>query len=187
MLDATTACCSLSALTSEVVEEPAPILVLRRGDVIKRVRKITGVALAVIVTLTACSGNKPSDAKSSPKPTSSSGSEAGTPKPRKASGKADAALTDSWLAARASMRPDAERSVILRIDGPRVELLGAHPCRGKVSKEDGLNVIRLTCADGNTDRTVGRVYGLSAKTMTVDWEGFGADMFLRATHAKGSA
>ncbi|MEU4170196.1 hypothetical protein AB0F46_25355 [Streptomyces sp. NPDC026665] len=85
------------------------------------------------------------------------------------------------------MSPEAEGIVILHINGPRVELSGAHHCRGKVSKVDGLNVIRLKCDDGNTDRTLGRVYGLSAKSMTVDWEGFGADMFLRATHATGSA
>ncbi|MFE2335022.1 hypothetical protein [Streptomyces coelicoflavus] len=41
--------------------------------------------------------------------------------------------------------------------------------------------IRLTCYDGNTDGSVGRVYGgLSADGMTVEWEGLGADSFERA-------
>ncbi|MFG2308654.1 hypothetical protein ACGFS9_08180 [Streptomyces sp. NPDC048566] len=154
---------------------------------IKRVQKISGATLAAIVVLSACSGTKLKEVTSSPRPTSSSSSEASTPKPRKDSGKADAALTDSWDSSGASMSSDAEGIVVLHIDGPRVELIGSHRCQGKVAKEDGLNVIRLKCDDGNTDRTVGRVYGLSAKTMTVDWEGFGADMFRRATHATGSA
>lgn len=151
---------------------------------IVRVRKLVWTALAAMIALPGCSGTRSEEAKSSPRPAPSSNT-AGTPKTRDDGDEDAAPLTDSWGSVGA--RPDGEGMVILHIDGSRVELTGPHRCLGKVSDEDGLHVIRLTCDDGDTDRTVGRVYGLSAKTMTVDWAGFGADMFLRATHATDAA
>lgn len=71
--------------------------------------------------------------------------------------------------------------VVLDIRGTQVELRGVHRCHGSVSlpRKGKAREIRLRCDDGNTDRTVGRVWGLTDSAMTVDWEAFGADSFRR--------
>ncbi len=45
----------------------------------------------------------------------------------------------------------------------------------------------MACDDGNTDRTIGRVYALSWKTMSVGWDGFGGDIFQQTKRPSGKA
>lgn len=52
---------------------------------------------------------------------------------------------------------------------------------GGLSSKNGVHAVRLKCDDGNTDHAVGKVWGLSQSSMTVDWEGFGADTFRRSS------
>ncbi|MDT0615745.1 hypothetical protein [Streptomyces lancefieldiae] len=110
------------------------------------------------------------------------GSEGAKPSSSPSSDKVDAMLTGTWGSTSGTWNPELGPGsvLVLHIRNLQVELMGDHHCFGTVAKEDGLHVIRLKCDDGNTDRTVGRVYGLVADTMTVDWEGLGADSFRRA-------
>ncbi|WP_405555671.1 hypothetical protein [Streptomyces sp. NBC_01171] len=152
---------------------------------IKRVHSVAGMALVTAVALSGCGGTKSEEAKPPSRhkatATASSDSRTVTPSTEGANDEVDPSLAGNWVYLD---RGDFAR---LLIDGRQVKLLGKHHCRGKASKEDGLHVISVKCDDGNTDRTVGRVYGLTQDAMTVDWEGFGAEIFhqTKPTTGKG--
>ncbi|WP_339136050.1 hypothetical protein WJM95_13595 [Streptomyces sp. f51] len=152
---------------------------------IKRVHKVAGMVLTAAVAICGCGGTKSEEAKPPSRPTStataSPDSLAGTPGTQAANDEADPPLTGNWVYL------SAGSFARLLVDGQHVELLGKHHCRGRASKEDGLYVIRLKCDDGNTDRTVGRVYGLSRDSMTVDWQRFGAEIFRQTQPASGKS
>ncbi|MFE9358384.1 hypothetical protein ACFYPB_30410 [Streptomyces olivaceoviridis] len=133
------------------------------------------VAVAAVLALSGCGGAESGKAKPSASPVSTptGGAVNGTPSAQDADDKVDATLTGSWASF------SAGPPVVLRIEGSRVELLGESHCRGTLSKEDGGHVIRLKCDDGNADRTLGKIYRSGTSTMTVDWEGFGADSMQR--------
>ncbi|MFE4703475.1 hypothetical protein ACFRIC_41120 [Streptomyces sp. NPDC056738] len=182
--------CVMGSLEAMIRCRPAASGVSRRvfrGDhVIKRVREVAGTVLVAAVAVSGCGGAESEGAKSSSEPTStaSPGSTASTPSAQVVGGEADPSLDGHWLY---PAWDNGGSAVILLVDGQQVELNGKHHCRGKASKEAGLYVIRLKCDDGNTDRTVGRVYGLSRKSMTVDWEGFGADAYFQHKPAASKA
>ncbi|MEU8794867.1 hypothetical protein [Streptomyces sp. NPDC048643] len=140
---------------------------------IKRIQRAAGV-VATIVALAGCGDAGGADAKSSPQPTATPTADGVATLPS-AEGTSDAAavtLVGEW----SSSGPEL---LVLHVTGLRAETMGQHHCRGRVAKDDGVYVIRLKCDDGNTDRAVGRVYGLTASAMTVDWQGFGADSMQR--------
>lgn len=141
---------------------------------IKQVHQ-AAVVVAAVLALSGCGGAEPGKAKPSASPvsTQTGGAADGTPSAQGTDDKVDATLTGSWASF------SAGPPVVLRIEGSRVELQGESHCRGTLSKEDGGHVIRLKCDDGNTDRTLGKIYRSRTSTMTVDWEGFGADSMQR--------
>ncbi|MFI2764472.1 hypothetical protein ACH5A3_37435 [Streptomyces echinatus] len=147
---------------------------------IKRGYEVAGI-VAAVVALSGCGAADAEEAKSFPSPTASPSSVASTHSAEGAGDKVDARLTGTWGSDPGTRNLDPGSLFGLRIKDVRVELAGAHHCQGKVAKEDGVHVIRLKCDDGNTDRTVGRVYGLTTDSMTVEWEGLGADILRRAT------
>ncbi|MFF6999094.1 hypothetical protein ACFY93_29655 [Streptomyces sp. NPDC008313] len=143
----------------------------------KRIHQAVGI-VAAIIALSGCGTSAAEEAKppSTPSSPTARPAEAGT---ETTGDEVDARLTGIWGNTSASLRnPDTLLVLVIKKD-EQVELRGMHFCRGKVAKEDGMHVIRLTCEDGYTDRTVGRVYGLAKDTMTVDWEGYGADSLSR--------
>lgn len=136
---------------------------------IKRICTATTVLL--LLGLAGCSSApaaKDSSASSSSVPAEDL---ADTPEPQPTPEAIGGTLDGSWGA----FGPDSV--VVLHISGHRVELLGG----GRCDKEAGIPTIRLTCNCAKAERTVGKVWGLSDKSMTVDWEGFGADSFRRST------
>ncbi|MGW2788172.1 hypothetical protein ACWC3X_44725 [Streptomyces populi] len=153
---------------------------------ITRVHKAAGMLLVAACAVSGCGGTESEGAKHSPgpAPTANSDSPAGTRSTQAAGDEAEPPLDGDWV----YLAPisDLGSSARLLIDGQQVKLGDSqHQCHGKASKEDGLYVLRLKCDDGNTDRTVGRVHGLSWKSMTVDWEGFGAETFRQTKPAVG--
>ncbi|TWV51437.1 hypothetical protein FRZ03_11910 [Streptomyces misionensis] len=103
----------------------------------------------------------------------------GTPEARTTTEEIDSALNGSW----AAFSPGS--TILLDVDGRRVEMRGGgHRCEGTVAKEDGILTMRLRCDDPRAKRTVGTVWGLTERAMTVDWEGYGADSF---QHESGTA
>ncbi|MGC9436668.1 hypothetical protein [Streptomyces sp. WG5] len=151
---------------------------------IKQVCKGAAI-VAAVVALSGCGAADSEGVKSSPSPSltpaASPSGVSSTPSVEGVSDKVDATLTGTWGSVPATWNPEPGSLFVLHIRNLKVELVGDHHCQGKVAKEDGVHVIRLKCDDGNTDRSVGRVYGLAADTMTVEWEGLGADSFRRAT------
>jgi hypothetical protein len=134
-------------------------------------------AMAVLVMLGLAGCGSTSGAGGTPTSSSSAAAEdvAGAPAPQTTTGEIDGVLNGSWWAA----APDA--TVVLHINGHRVELLGGGGrCEGAVAEEDGIPTIRVQCTYPHAKRTVGKVWGLTEKGMTVDWEGFGADSFQHA-------
>ncbi|MFI1103732.1 hypothetical protein [Streptomyces melanogenes] len=136
------------------------------------------VALAACLTVAGCSssdgGDKPkekntggAEQSASPSGGSGNGSSGG--------GKVAAKdIAGAWAAVLQG-RPTA-----LVISGTTVALGGEHTCSGTVS-DNGMAMIELKCADGNTDRAAG-MPSLSAdrKTLTVKWEGGKTDTFTKS-------
>jgi hypothetical protein len=143
--------------------------------VIKRICNVT--AVLVMLCLAGCSSS--SGAEGTPTSSSSAPTEdaTGAPESQTTTGEIDSALNGSWGA----FNPGS--TVVLHINGHRVELLGGDRCEGTVTKEGDIPTIRLKCNDPHAKRTVGKVWGLTKKGMTVEWEGFGADSF---QHASGT-
>ncbi|MFD5718071.1 hypothetical protein [Streptomyces sp. NPDC127036] len=140
----------------------------------KRMQRAAGI-VATLVALAGCSDAGAEDAKSSAStPTSTASGVVPTPSAEGTSDGAAATLVGNWAAS--GLEP-----MVLQVTGLRAEMMGQHHCRGRVTRQDGVQIVRLKCDDGNTDRAVGRVYGLTASTMTIDWEGFGADSMRRVT------
>ncbi|MEU0334904.1 hypothetical protein [Streptomyces sp. NPDC006193] len=48
---------------------------------------------------------------------------------------------------------------------------GGTVCSGTADAEDGVRTLRLTCADGSRERTVGRVDSVTAGRLEVTWSG----------------
>ncbi|MFD9789686.1 hypothetical protein ACFWXK_01920 [Streptomyces sp. NPDC059070] len=68
----------------------------------------------------------------------------------------------------------------LVISGTTVALGGEHTCTGTVN-DNGMAMIELKCADGNTDRVAGMPsLGPDGKTLTVKWEGGTTDKFTKS-------
>ncbi|MEU5437792.1 hypothetical protein AB0G73_31055 [Streptomyces sp. NPDC020719] len=137
------------------------------------------VALAACLALAGCSssssgGDKPKDKNTggtqSASPSGSGGGQSGGDS-AKVSAKD---IAGAW-ATIANGKPTA-----LVISGTTVALGGEHTCTGKVN-DNGMAMIELKCADGNTERVAG-MPKLSAdgKTLTVKWESGTTDKFAKS-------
>ena len=135
------------------------------------------MALAACLALTGCSssddGDKPKDKNTGG--TGQSASPSGASGSGGSGGKVAAKdIAGAWAAVLQG-KPTA-----LVISGTNVALGGEHTCSGTVS-DNGMAMIELKCADGNTDRVAG-MPSLSAdgKTLTVKWEGGKTDTFTKS-------
>ncbi|EPH39487.1 hypothetical protein ABT390_13815 [Streptomyces aurantiacus] len=72
------------------------------------------------------------------------------------------------------------KPVALVITGKRATLVGEHVCNGTADAQ----TLKLKCADGDMDRTDGRVESVDGKTLKVAWQGFGKDEFLKTKNGK---
>ncbi|MER6071744.1 hypothetical protein ABT187_23415 [Streptomyces sp. NPDC001817] len=58
-------------------------------------------------------------------------------------------------------------------------------CQGAAGEESGMQMIHLTCPDGNKDRATGMVDSVNAKSMTVSWSGkTGKETYTKAEGGK---
>ncbi|QYX83037.1 hypothetical protein K1J60_18890 [Streptomyces akebiae] len=133
----------------------------------RRLRVVAGVAgLAAALLLTACSGGGDGDSgaeESSAAPSATKGSDSG------GSGDSSGAETElqgNWLATTGG------KPVALFVNGGEVAVfVGTSVCSGKVSDTADMQMISLKCQDGSDDRTEGMVDKVSAKSLTITWEG----------------
>ncbi|MFI6937244.1 hypothetical protein [Streptomyces sp. NPDC050287] len=136
--------------------------------------------LAGALALTACSG----DAGSDDEPSTGSGTSAsasadtggggGAPSTSKGT---SGALQGNWLATTGG------KAVALVVTGAKAGLFstGGTTCGGTAAEASDHWTIRLTCKDGNKDRTDGVVDSVSGKTLKVTWKsGLGEETYTRA-------
>ncbi|WP_326660582.1 hypothetical protein [Streptomyces sp. NBC_00385] len=138
----------------------------------KRVR--TGAVLATglltVLALTGCSSDsdkesadRSSGSTATPAPAGSAGDDA-------TSGTDDAtgglkALEGAWAG-----QTDGKAVVLSVASGKAVVVADSHVCSG-TAKDMGKPMLALTCADGDTDRTMGAIESNDGKTVVVSWDG----------------
>ncbi|ARX85368.1 MULTISPECIES: hypothetical protein [Streptomyces] len=143
-------------------------------------------ALAAALVLTGCSsdgddkadGDKGKDkgaSDSASKSPGGSGSDDGSDSD--GAGASGKDLEGSWVATTGG------KPVALVITKNRATLVGEHVCNG-FAAVGGDQTIKLKCADGDMDRTKGRIDSVDGETLKVTWEGFGKDEFLRTKGGK---
>jgi hypothetical protein len=151
----------------------------------RRMRVAAAAAgLTGALVLTACSGDggsedEPSTSSSSTSASASASADAdagGGSGSGGATGASDG-LAGSWLATTGG------KAVALVINGDQAGLFatGGTVCSGTASPASGNRTIRLTCTDGNKDRTTGVVDSVNGTTLKVTWKsGLGAETYTRS-------
>ncbi|MFE0516058.1 hypothetical protein [Streptomyces sp. NPDC058964] len=142
----------------------------------------TAAGLAGALALTACSGGGSDDGSSSTPsastaPTSTAGTGGSTGGATSSAGK----LQGSWLATTDG------KAVALVVTGKQVGLFatGGTVCSGTAGEESGMQMIHLTCADGNKDRGTGMVDSMTKTIMKVTWSGkVGKETYTKAEGGK---
>jgi hypothetical protein len=138
--------------------------------------------VGALAALTACSGGGGDGDKtassSTPSATSASASPSGSGAAKGASGK----LQGSWITT------SGGKIVALVITGKKAGLFVTGRkawCQGAAGEESGMQMIHLTCPDGNKDRVTGMVDSVDAKGMTVSWSGrTGKETYTKADGGK---
>lgn|GEM_PF-2757813 len=136
----------------------------------RRVRTAAAAAgLAGALALTACSGGGGSKDESSatPSTSASSGSTADTGGGSGSTTSASDDLQGSWLATTGG------KAVALVITDKQAALFstGGAVCSGTAGKEAGMEMIHLTCTNGNKERATGMVDSVSGKALKITWSG----------------
>lgn len=170
-------------MTSAIFSGPAPAshtTVPRpaRGAARRPARAATAVAALVgAFALTACGGGDGADGDSSATPsataTADTGGGTGGSSPTSAPGR----LEGSWLAT-----TDGQ-AVALVITGEKAALFvtGGTMCDGTAKEEADMQMIRLKCASGKSDRTTGMVDSVDKNSLKVTWEGgVGTETYTKA-------
>ncbi|MFD9879923.1 hypothetical protein ACFWZT_00475 [Streptomyces alboflavus] len=139
-------------------------------------------ALAAALVLTGCSSDgddKADGDKGKDKGASDSASKTpgGSDSDSDGAGASGKDLEGSWVATTGG------KPVALVITKNRATLVGEHVCNG-FAAVGGDQTIKLKCADGDMDRTKGRIDSVDGKTLKITWEGFGKDEFLRTKGGK---
>ncbi|MEV6839229.1 hypothetical protein AB0N17_32775 [Streptomyces sp. NPDC051133] len=148
-----------------------------------RVRTATVAAglVGALAALTACSGGGGGDsegASATPSATAAAPSATGSAGVTGSSGK----LQGSWITT------SGGKIVALVISGERAGLFvtgGKQWCRGTAGEEAGMQMIHLTCPDGDTARVSGMVDSVDGKGMRVTWSGkTGKESYTKADGGK---
>ncbi|OLZ64768.1 hypothetical protein AV521_34500 [Streptomyces sp. IMTB 2501] len=138
--------------------------------------------VGALAALTACSGGISSKAASSPTPSATVKSAAPSPSGSRAVAGASAKLQGSWIAT------SGGKIVALVITGKKAGLFVTGRkawCQGVAGKDSGMQMIHLTCPDGNKDRATGMVESVDGKGMTVNWSGkIGQETYTKAEGGK---
>jgi hypothetical protein len=121
--------------------------------------------LAGALALTACSSGGDSTDDSSSSPSSAAASTA-TADTGGATGASDD-LQGSWLATTGG------KAVALVVNGKQAGLFstGGTVCSGTAGKEAGMEMIHLTCANGDKGRATGMVDSVSKSSLRITWSG----------------
>ncbi|MGW3950793.1 hypothetical protein ACWEKM_07495 [Streptomyces sp. NPDC004752] len=145
----------------------------------------TAAGLTGALALTACGGGGGSKDDASPRPSTSA-----APSPTSsassasdtggATGSSDT-LEGSWLTT------SDGKAVALVVTGGQAGLFatGGAVCSGTAGQESGMQMIHLTCTDGNADRKSGMVDSVAGDTLKVTWSGkLGQETYTKAEGGK---
>lgn len=135
--------------------------------------------LVVALALTGCGGDSGGDSAkdrggaTTPSGTASSGSTADS-----GSGADAASIEGTWGGL------SDGKTVALSVKSGKVALVAdQHVCQGSV-EDMGELMFSLTCADGNTDRTMGTVESNDGKTLVISWDAGKKDTLAKAADGK---
>lgn len=147
---------------------------------------MVALGLAGALALTGCSsddsgsgtpssGSTDASASADGSGTAGTGGDAGTPST------GGSGIEGSWLATTDG------KAVALVITGKQAGLFatGGTVCSGTAGKEAGMQMIHLTCTDGNKQRTTGMVDSVNGSTLKVTWSGgLGKESYTKAAGGK---
>ncbi|MER7724596.1 hypothetical protein [Streptomyces sp. NPDC096323] len=140
-----------------------------------RTGTVIATGLLAAITLAGCSSDsgkeeadKGSGASATPAPAGSSSAGTG-PGAGDDAGGGTKALEGAWAG-----QTDGKAVVLSVASGKAVVVADSHVCSGTV-KDMGKPMLALTCADGNTDRTMGAIESNDGKTVVVSWDGGAKD------------
>ncbi|WP_066946566.1 hypothetical protein [Streptomyces lushanensis] len=132
-----------------------------------------GLVTALALALTGCGGgsgdgvDSGKDKGGADAPSASadgSGSDAGASADTGSGGAGASAVEGSWAGLTDG------KAVALSVKGGKVALVAdSHVCQGSV-EDMGEPMLSLTCADGNTDRTMGSIESNDGKTLVIAWD-----------------
>ncbi len=141
-----------------------------------------GLAAGLVgaLALTACSGGGSGGEDGTSASPSSGTTAAPSPSADSPAG-ASAELEGSWITTAGG------KIVALVITGKKAGIFatGGAVCSGTAGAEDGMQMIRLTCAGGDKDRTTGMVDSVNGTTLKVTWSGkTGQETYTKAEGGK---
>lgn len=142
----------------------------------ERVRTGTVVAAGLLtaLALTGCGGDSDQDGAGRSSGSSATPAPAGSASDDPGSGADGAtgglkALEGAWAG-----QTDGRAVVLSVASGKAVIVADSHVCSG-TAKDMGKPMLALTCADGDTDRTMGTIESNDGKTVVVSWDGGAKD------------
>lgn len=150
-----------------------------------RTGAVVATGLLTALALTGCGGSsgggsdqEGADKSSSatPAPSGSAGDESGS-----GSGSGADSATGGLKALEGAWAGQTDgKAVVLSVkSGKAVVVADSHVCSG-TAKDMGKPMLALTCADGDTGRTMGAIESNDGKTLVVSWEGGAKDTLAKA-------
>ncbi|MFE8949904.1 hypothetical protein [Streptomyces sp. NPDC007856] len=147
-----------------------------------RTAAVAAGLVGALAALTACSGGGGDGDKTASSSTPSAISASASPSGSGAAKGASGQLQGSWITT------SGGKIVALVITGKKAGLFVTGRkawCQGAAGEESGMQMIHLTCPDGNKDRVTGMVDSVDAKGLTVSWSGrTGKETYTKADGGK---
>ncbi|MEU1493651.1 hypothetical protein ACFYPA_13875 [Streptomyces sp. NPDC005775] len=139
-----------------------------------RTGAVVATGLLTALALTGCGSDgdkdgadKGSGSTATPAPTGSASDGSGSGETGATGGLK--ALEGAWAG-----QTDGKAVVLSVASGKAVVVADSHVCSG-TAKDMGKPMLALTCADGDTDRTMGAIESNDGKTLVVSWDGGAKD------------
>jgi hypothetical protein len=147
-----------------------------------RTATVAAGLVGALAALTACSGGGDGGGKSAPSATPSATAAPSTSSSSATVTGASGKLQGSWITTKDG------KIVALVVTGKKAGLFVTGRkawCQGAAGEQAGMQMIHLTCPDGNKERVTGMVESVDGKGMTVNWSGkTGQETYTKAEGGK---
>ncbi|MFI6652821.1 hypothetical protein ACIBI8_35095 [Streptomyces sp. NPDC050529] len=137
-------------------------------DKIVRTATVVATGLLAALALTGCSSDSDKDGADKAAGSSATPAPAGSDSGSGADGATGGlkALEGAWAG-----QTDGKAVVLSVASGKAVIVAESHVCSGTAKDMGNKPMLALTCADGDTDRTMGAIESNDGKTVVVSWDG----------------